>query len=207
VSGRPGSGNRLARVLWTILVVGLLAVAALAIVSRTDQLPSLERLGTVPPFALTDQDGEPFTADDLRDRVWVADFIFTRCRGTCPVLTRRLLELAAAAEPGDDWGLLSVSVDPAYDTPAVLSAYAAEQGPAPGRWVLLTGEREPVRELITGGFFLAADEGGSEAEPITHSTRFVLIDGAGEIRGYYDALDEESLVRLRRDLGRLRRGG
>jgi protein SCO1/2 len=205
---RRRAGNVLPRILWGILVAGLLAVASLAIVSRTDRLPPLERLGTVPPFHLLDQQGNPFTASDMEGKVWVADFIFTRCRGTCPILTRRMQELAASLEEGDDWSLLSITVDPAFDTPPVLAAYAEEHASPGRRWVLLTGEREQVRELITKGFFLAAEEGaGSDAEPILHSTRFVLVDRKGGIRGYYEAMDEADGVRLRRDVERLRKAG
>jgi len=198
------TGSVVPRIIWSVLVLGLLAVAALAIVTRTERTPPLERLAEVPDFALVDQNGHGFTGTDLEGKVWVADFIFTRCRSTCPMLTERLGTLAGELDPRGDWAFLSVSVDPAYDTPPVLAAYAGEHAMDPDRWVLLTGDPDSVRTLITKGFFLSVEEGaGSAAEPILHSTRFVLLDRNREIRGYYEALDDEDLVRLRRDVGRL----
>lgn len=102
--------------------------------------------------------------------------------------------------------VLSVSVDPAHDTPEVLRAYAEQRGAADENWSFVTGDRATVYELVTKGFRLAVQEvGGSPDEPIVHSEKFVLVDGDLQIRGYYSGLDSQSLDRLCGDLRRLAR--
>jgi protein SCO1/2 len=101
-----------------------------------------------------------------------------------------------------------VSVDPAHDTPAVLDAYAAARGIEDPRWFFLTGPRQEVYSLVRDGFKLAVGaEGGAADEPILHSTRLVLVDSGGRIRGYYDAFDEQAVGRLLDDVRALRRQG
>jgi cytochrome oxidase Cu insertion factor (SCO1/SenC/PrrC family) len=93
--------------------------------------------------------------------------------------------------------LLSITVDPANDTPKALAAYAAERGASPDRWLFLTGDKQALHDLCIKGFKLPLDEtAGTAAEPIGHSLRFVLVDQQGEIRGYYNSTDEEDLKRL-----------
>jgi protein SCO1/2 len=101
-----------------------------------------------------------------------------------------------------DVRLVSFTVDPDYDTPEVLARYASSFS-APGRWLFLTGGTEEMHRLSREGFKLAVDASGNPAnaaEPILHSTRFVLVDGEGRIRGYYEAFDEEAMKRLERDV-------
>jgi protein SCO1/2 len=182
------------RLLWTALVAVLLAVASAALVQRLRRSPPPPVLGRVPPFALTNRDGRTVTLADLAGRPWIADFVFTRCAASCPMMTARMARLGSEARR------VSFSVDPAHDTPAVLQAYAASFD-APADWLFLTGEEEALHRLARQGFKLAVDPappvGG---EPILHSTRFVLVDARGDIRGYYDAFDEESMAKLDRDL-------
>jgi protein SCO1/2 len=93
--------------------------------------------------------------------------------------------------------LVSFTVDPYNDTPEVLAAYARRYGADPERWLFLTGEPEAIQQLSVSGFKLALDPtSGSEVEPITHSSRFVLIDRQGRIRGYYGMDEADALDRL-----------
>lgn len=200
------------QVLWGCLVALILAVAVAALMAPRWLRSSLERtqselpvIAQVPEFSLTDRDGEIFSSQALLGRPWVADFVFTRCQVSCPVMTVRMAELKPQLPPGVQ--LVSVSVDPEHDTPEVLAAYA-EKYEAGDDWHFLTGSREVIYPLIRGGFKLGVqpadpEEEGSSAEPITHSTRFVLVDAQGGIRGYYDAFDKAALGRLLRDVRRL----
>lgn len=194
--------------LWGLLVAALLAVGAAAAWSRWGarrELPPV--LGTVPPFTLVNRDGRTVTADDLAGAAWVADFVFTRCAASCPLMTERMaklgrdFDLAAPGEPGSPrLRLVSFTVDPDHDTPAVLAAYA-ERYKAPPAWLFLTGPQADLHRLSGDGFKLAVEPaGGPEKEPILHSTRFVLVDARGCIRGYYDGFDGESMRRLERDV-------
>lgn len=153
-----------------------------------------------PDFTLTNRDGRTVNTASLGGQPWVADFIFTSCPGVCPVLTRRMKELADEI-PADGVRWVSISVDPNRDTPEVLEAYAQKNG-AGDNWLFLTGDRAHIETVIKDGFKLAYDPTPVEmaAEAIVHSNRFVLVDAAGQIRGYYDAFNEDDLATLRRDL-------
>lgn len=150
----------------------------------------------MPPFTLTERGGESVTADGLRGKVWIANFVFTRCPDVCPVLTQRMgalqQPLAAAATP---IVLLSISVDPTHDTADVLRAYAAQHGAGPG-WLFATGSRDAIQSLLRDGFHVAYGDDGPPSGPLTHSDRFVLVDGALRIRGYYHGQDPQELDRL-----------
>jgi len=164
--------------------------------------------GVVPDFSLTERSGRTVTSRDLAGRFWVADFVFTRCTGVCPLLTARMSSLVHALRSERDMRFVSFSVDPEYDTPEVLSRYAAAQGADDERWLFVTGRHEALYRLIGEGFKLsvASQEPGQPqaGELITHSDRFVLVDPQGRIRGYYHGDDEETIGRLADDLAALR---
>jgi protein SCO1 len=158
----------------------------------------------IPPFSLTERSGRRLSADDLRGHVWVADFIFTRCPDFCPALTTRMADVQRQLPPGDDpVRLVSFTVDPANDTPAVLSAYADRAG-AGASWLFVTGPRESLAGLFRDGFKVAWADDGPAKTPITHSDRFVLVDRDLRIRGYYHGTDPDDVARLVRDAAALR---
>jgi len=166
-------------------------------------------LGAAPSFSLVERSGRPFTRADLDGQPWVADFIFTRCTGMCPALSTRMAEIRhRAGEAGLPARFVSFSVDPTHDTPAVLQAYAPRFG-AGDDWVFLTGERDALYALIGDGFHLSVADRAPEAaaadggELITHSDRFILVDAAGQVRGYYHGTDAETPAMLLRDLAAL----
>lgn len=232
-SGTPLAGRQ-GRWLWAVLIATILGIAGAfvwTLAARTGTgggpgasgLVVLERrttapapppsegltpvLGAVPDFALTDHRGEPFDRRRLSGRIWVVDFIFTRCAGQCLAMAAQMEALQQRLGESEDVALVSFSVDPEYDTPEVLSRYAATHGAQPERWFFLTGDQAVIHRLSRDGFRLGvAETGGTEAEPILHSTRLVLVDGAGRIRGYYDGTDERSVEMLLGDIERLREG-
>jgi cytochrome oxidase Cu insertion factor (SCO1/SenC/PrrC family) len=154
--------------------------------------------GTVPEFSLTERSGRTVTLKNLIGKVWIADFIFTSCAGTCPTMTAQMRSLQNTLPV--DIGLVSFTVDPSRDTPAVLTRYAQQMGADSERWLFLTGDRQTLSDLTIKGFKLALnDTEGSETEPITHSSRFVLIDRKGHIHAYYSSSDPEDMKRLIED--------
>lgn len=160
----------------------------------------LEILAKLPAFALTERSGAVVGPAELAGAPWVADFVFTRCRMSCPLLTGRMRELAARLPEGSRARLVSISVDPEHDTPEVLRRYAAEQG-ADERWLFLTGPRAELRALVRDGFLLPVEDQPDNAEmPVLHSDRFVLVDAAGRIRGFYSPLESGELDRLLADI-------
>lgn len=198
--------------LWGILVLALVAVAVATAVQRLKNpaAEALPLLGRVPAFTLTNQDGKTVRLSDLAGRPWVADFVFTKCPSSCPILSTQMAQLDRFLDQRGDAvrgvRLVSISVDPVHDTPPVLARYAASFK-ASRRWLFLTGGRDEVYGLITQGFKLGVDDTPAPqvkgAEPIIHSTRFVLVDGEGNIRGYYGAFTDGAMEQLRNDLLRL----
>ncbi len=165
----------------------------------------------VPAFSFVDQDAQPFGLERLRGKVWVASFIFTRCRDTCPGMTGKLLlvedAVKATPELSGDVHIVSFSVDPERDKPRDLKAYARSYGADTSVWHFLTGEKGAVEKLSQEGFRLPLGrtplpDGGGTAPDIIHSDRFALVDREGRLRGYYSS-DAEGMKRLIADLKRL----
>jgi protein SCO1/2 len=204
--------GRAERRVWLALAGFIVAVVLIGLFSL---LPggggdSLPVVATLPPFELVDSSGNKVSRTDLDGQVWVADFIFTNCAGICPILSARMAELQKALIDGAvDARLVSISVDPARDSPDALRAYGERFKADPERWWFLTGERAALYDLIGKGFLLSvagrtqeeADADGGEL--ITHSDRFVLVDRQGRIRGYYHGSDRESVAKLIGDVARL----
>jgi protein SCO1/2 len=165
--------------------------------------------GRIPDFTLTDRTDRTVPLAELRNRVWIADFIFTRCPGPCPLMTARMASLQQPLAKLPDVRLVSISVDPQYDTPKVLHEYAAKFG-ATDRWYFLTGSKAAIFKLARDGFHLAAQDNPDAASqpeqgPIIHSTKFVLVDRQAQIRGYYDSTDQDSMTKLLKDVTELLR--
>ncbi len=150
----------------------------------------------VPDFSLTDQSGAPFARSNLRGKIWVADFIFTSCVTSCPLMTDTMAKLQGEFAKEDVY-FVSFSVDSERDTPEVLARYANRYGADLNKWSFLTGEKGAIYQLAHEGFSLAAGSQGSE---ILHSARFALVDRHGQIRGYYDSQNQAVLQKLRRDI-------
>jgi len=195
-------------------------------------LEHLDAYGRVPDFSLTERSGRPVTRSDLLGKVWAVDFFYTRCTDTCPLQSAHMARLQADLSGQGDVQLVSISVDPEYDTPKRLSAYATRFGADPQRWLFLTGSKDAIYRLAVDGFHLGVTESGQNArwqtredwawvEPATawaqplpkgrlrllHSSRFVLVDRQAQIRGYYEGTDWEAVARLRDTLTLVRRHG
>ena len=184
----------------------LLAVAIVAFAWRRAQQPPLPVYGHVPAFTLTDQQGRVLSNDMLDGRIWVASFIFTRCAGQCPMMTSAMADLARTLPADGRVQLVSFTVDPEHDTPAELARYAAAYHAPQQLWRFATGPRSIIEELCRDAFHVALSvDGGSPAEPITHSSRLAVVDGHGDIRGYFDPSDAGELRALRTVVQRLSR--
>ncbi len=157
-----------------------------------------------PQFELTDEHGDVFGSKELDGRVWIANFMFTRCPATCPRQTAKLAELQTRIGQwphGNRVRFLSITVDPEYDTPARLLEYARKYGADSARWKFLTGARDELWRLSKEGFkFPVADNSVDTANPITHSSRFVLVDALGQVRGVYESLEEDDILKLVGDM-------
>lgn len=183
----------------------LIAVFASVIAIFGCEGPPLPELDPVPDATLQSSRGDEVSLEDLEGKVVIYDFIFTRCAASCPMMTAKMGELAMALG-SDEVRFVSISVDPEWDTPEVMSQYR-DAVTTDDRWVFLTGTREQVREISVDGFKLAAEPPGESVEsgPIVHSTKFILSDRSGTIRGYYDSISREALKQLEMDSKRLLR--
>jgi len=169
----------------------------------------LNQYGAVPDFTLTERNGDAVTLAQLRGKIWVADFIYTSCTDTCPLQTAMMARLQEEYAGKPNVQLVSVTVDPERDTPQALSVYAAKHSADDKRWFFLTGQRDRIINLIHDGFHLSVAALPGLSEPtgmIAHSPRFVLVDGDGQIRGYYDSRELEAFIRLKNDLDTLLKG-
>jgi len=162
----------------------------------------LQKYWTLPEFTLTERSGQPVHSTDLAGKVWVADFFYTTCPGPCPALTSRFGEVQKALGNAPDVRLVSISVDPEKDTPEVLNVYAERFKAGPG-WLFCTGDKIAIYRLAHDGFKLPIAEGTPEGGPITHTTRLILVDKSGTVRGFYEGTTEEGVHDLVRDIHRL----
>lgn len=167
-----------------------------------------EPLIQLPQFNLTDKTGHPFNSEQLMGKVWIADFVFTRCQGPCPMLTLQMAKVENKLKQLDNWEkirLVTFTVDPDYDSPKVLTEHSQRASVATNNWIWLTGERAPMWNLINNGFKLMVGTNDMPSDDpghglITHSTKFVLVDRQLRTRGYYDALQPDEISRLYKDL-------
>jgi len=189
-----------ARLLWSFAALALVVAAGAYVARRDGAGPAgpLPVFYAVDDFSLLERSGRTVRLADLEGKVWIADFVFTRCPGPCPILTREMGRLAVALP--EEVRFVSFSVDPEFDTPEVLTTYADACGADANRWLFLTGTKDAVWDLVRDGFRLTVEP---EAAGVLHSLRFVLVDRSGRVRGVYTGNDEADLARLRRDARRL----
>lgn len=191
-----------------VVFVGAVLVGAALVATGCSRPEPLPVLSEVPDFVLTERSGRSVSRADFEGEVWVADFIFTTCAGPCPLMSRHMARLQ------DRLGerkvrLVSFTVDPERDTPEILAEYAKRYGADPDRWLFLTGEKQALYDMIRKGFLLAIDDGSLSADGkpgpgiITHSVKFVLIDGAGRIRGYYSGEEADVAEKILPGIDRL----
>jgi len=183
---------------WGILAATVAAIA-LAFFTRPRKAP-LPVYGSMSDFVLQDQDGHAARLSDLRGKIWIADVIFTRCAGQCPLMSAHLQAIAGRLPADAPFRFVTFTTDPGYDTPPVMKRYAQRYN-ADARWLFLTGDKPALRKAIVDGLKLTAmDKAAAEQEnPVDlfiHSAKFVLIDGAGQVRGYYDGETEASIAQV-----------
>jgi len=154
----------------------------------------LPHLGKVQAFTLQDAQGQAFASNSLNGKIWLASFFFTTCGDVCPRMTKNLSALSRTFNQVDGISLVSITVNPEYDSPEVLSRYAQQFKGRHSNWHFLTGSRTAIQEIMTKSFKV-----GDASEPIFHSTHFPLVDSKGNIRGYYDGTNPKEINQLYKD--------
>lgn len=180
--------------IWTILIFALLGISAMY-AWKSLRKSALPIYGDLPRFQLIERSGRTVTNQDLKGKVWIADFIFTRCAGPCPIMTASMSRLQRELQTTPDIQLVSFSVDPEFDTPEVLTRYAMRYQASTHQWFFLTGKTEVIRAIAQGFKVTMAKATGSDAanadpNAILHDTHFMLVDQRGRIRGYYESPED-----------------
>jgi protein SCO1/2 len=201
------SENRLSRLVsqplfWLALVGFIFGGNILrAVMTKVPAPPPI--LGVVPDFTLQDQSAEVYGSKDLKDKIWVANFIFTRCTTICPVFSAEMATLQKRTnKAAAGLQLVSFSVDPEYDTPARLAEYGRRFSANPWYWHFLTGPIDHVRDTVRDGMKTAMGEAAEVDMPdaLFHGSHFVLVDDRMQIRGFYDVNDETTIDSLLLDV-------
>src|SRR5208282_2154284 len=144
--------QQLPRTLWlgVVLLISFLGLAYLLSLAEFKQQHKLPVIGAVADFTLTNQDGKVTTLADLTNRVWVADIIFTRCAGPCPIITGHMKSLEDALPKTSDAKLVTLTTDPDFDTPAMMKKYGERFDADFSRWKFLTGTKAEIGALGSG---------------------------------------------------------
>lgn len=151
-------------------------------------------------FKLINQNGEIITNKDYKDKIYVADFFFTRCQTICVIMAYNMGELQEHFKNDDEVMFLSHSVTPVMDSVPVLKEYAINKGVIDGKWNVTTGEKKHIYELARKSYFAVIDEGTGDVNDFIHTENFVLIDKEGRIRGSYDGTEKENMQKIIDDI-------
>lgn len=158
----------------------------------------------IAPFRFVDQDSTLITNDTFRDKIYVADFFFTTCRTICPVMKTQMLRIYEAKHDDDDVLILSHTIDPEYDTVALLHDFAGRLGVDSRKWHFVTGAKDSIYKIAQTSYFATALEDKAEPDGFIHSGAFLLIDKKGRIRGKYDGTVPADVDQLIKDIDRLK---
>ena len=156
-------------------------------------------------FELINQNGMTITQDDFKDKIYVADFFFTRCQTICPIMALNMADLQSRYQNDDDVKFLSHSVTPIIDSVSVLRSYANKNAAIDGKWEITTGNKKHIYDLARKSYFAVLDEGDGGDQDFIHTEQFVLIDEGGQIRGFYDGTNKEEMDRIFKDIAILKK--
>jgi protein SCO1/2 len=159
---------------------------------------------TIADFELINQNGETITQNDYKNKIYIADFFFTRCQSICIAMAYNMSELQELYKDDDDIMFLSHSVTPVMDSVSVLRTYADKKGVIDGKWNVTTGNKKHIYELARKSYFAVLDQGSGDENDFIHTENFVLIDKKRRIRGSYDGTDKKEMERLKKDIALLK---
>ena len=165
-----------------------------------ESLVHVRRNHKVADFKLVNQNGDTITQEAYANKIYVADFFFTRCQTICPVMTNNMAKLQDAFLNDDDVMFLSHSVTPVMDSVVVLKAYANAKGVIDAKWNITTGDKKHIYELARKSYFAVLDEGDGGLQDFIHTENFVLVDKKRQIRGFYDGTNIEEIEQLKKDI-------
>jgi protein SCO1/2 len=165
-----------------------------------DSMLHVQKNHTIADFKLINQNGKTITNDDYQNKIYIADFFFTRCQTICIAMAYNMSELQTYYKNDDDILFLSHSVTPVMDSVSVLKEYAEKKGVIDGKWNVTTGSKKHIYELARKSYFAVLDEGNGDENDFIHTEQFVLVDKERRIRGYYDGTDKKDMKKLKEDI-------
>jgi len=183
--------NKISGLVSGIIAVFFLAVLALVVIDSANKSRyDLPDYGSIPHFQFIERSGIPYGKTEMEGKINIVNFFFTSCKGPCPYMNSQVAKLYRKYATSQDVQFVSISVDPQRDSLSILQNYATDFGVTDNRWLFLRGPMDEVEILSEKGFML-----GGEL-PDLHSTKLILVDSAGHIRGYYNSYNENSLELL-----------
>lgn len=216
----------LGKSIYTIITVGILFVIFVMIgyflLSPTKKLPiynpadvnpklvdgSVKHIRSnhqIADFKLINQNGDTITQDNYVNKIYVADFFFTRCQTICPIMSTNMGDLQEFYKDDSSVMLLSHSVTPVIDSISVLRAYADKRGIMDSKWNLVTGDKKHIYELARKSYFAVLDEGDGGVQDFIHTEQFILVDQKRQIRGFYDGTSKDEIERIIKDIAILKK--
>ncbi len=165
-----------------------------------DAVKHISRDHRVADFSLINQNGEVITQENFENKIYVADFFFTRCQTICPVMAINMGDLQAHFINDDEVKFLSHSVTPIIDSVSVLKAYAIKNGAIDKKWDITTGDKKHIYDLARKSYFAVLDEGDGGDQDFIHTEQFILVDKKKQIRGFYDGTDKNEMERIIKDI-------
>jgi len=170
-------------------LLGLMYLLSLVEYGRARQ-KALPVIDQVADFTLTNQNGNATSLADLSNHVWIADIIFTRCAGSCPIMSTQMKSLQDALPSTSQAKLVTLTTDPDYDTPSILKRYGERYGADFERWTFLTGSKKELAGLATGSLKLGSTpvpppDRTNSVDLFVHSTIFVVVDKQARLRGSF----------------------
>jgi protein SCO1/2 len=177
---------------WFFAFYCLLFLSSGAIIScKKAEKSSLPVIKAAPQFFAESADNKPFQSKNLQGSVWVVYFFFSSCSGPCPILNQRVADVQKDL-PTENLHFVGISVDPETDTPAILNTFGKRYNRNPSRWSMVRVSEDSLASVAATGFML-----GSPEDPALHSTRLVVVDKQGQIRGFYDGMDDAEIKKMK----------
>lgn len=169
-----------------------------------ESVKHVKRNHKISSFNLINQNGKAVTEQDYKDKIYVADFFFTRCQTICPIMSTNMATLQKEFLEDDEIKFLSMSVTPVIDSVIVLKKYAKKKGAIDNKWNLTTGNKQQIYELARKSYMAVLDEGDGGDQDFIHTEQFILIDKERQIRGFYDGTKKEGIQQIIKDIALLK---
>ena len=170
-------------------------------------------VGSVPQFILTNQDNQRISNKDYQGKVFLVEFFFSTCPTICPIMNQNMRVIDDLFFNNPQFGIVSITINPEFDTPEVLKKHAEDLGVRSKNWNFLTGDQEYIHDLSNKGFNIYTGQNSKVAGGFEHSGLFALVDKKGNIRCrkdefgnpivYYDGIEKKGLAMIKEDIRKL----